>query len=62
MWLYLFLLALLWPFGFSHDNQPDLPYGSNVNPNRELCWERCFQIGENIIKYMKNPIDKRFFV
>ena len=50
MWLYLLLLALLWPFGFSHDNQPDLPYGSNVNPNRELCWERCFQIGEKIIK------------
>jgi len=57
MWLYLLLLALLWPFGFSHDNQPDLPYGSNVNPNRELCWERCFQIEDNDLERFREIYD-----
>jgi len=44
MWFVLLLLALNWPVGLSND--PDLPYNSAKLsiPNRELCWERCFQV------------------
>jgi len=46
MWLTLVLLAFVWPFGLCND--PDLPFNlANTASNREMCWERCFQVEDD---------------
>lgn len=57
MWLTLVLMAFIWPFGLS--NPPDLPFNlaNNLVPNRELCWERCFQVEDDDTERFREIFD-----
>ena len=66
MWLTLVLLAFVWPFGLCND--PDLPFNlANTASNREMCWERCFQVEDDdserfryVLMYCSTKVDTFF--